>query len=487
MKTNVLFRVLGSMGGIVGLFLALVAVSSCGQSLQVHEQAVGSDDHVIMVEAPGHFRIATLRGMNYGLSQWFDLVNDPAASRNILHRPDDDKGDQASFFNQVINPGDMIGHIAQAGTIFKTIPRSCRIVEQNAVRVILDTQYHTMLNNVNNVNTGLFFRTVYTIYGTGRIGIRHSLHADKGQGVDLWRNSTLSVGDPTYHFNPVDKGNGKLEGHRLVDPSRQWAANCYAGMQVNVQGWRSYAIEGNTADTIQLGAQLSGQPSPPDVTYEIVSQAGRYGWLRCSDLQSPYSWQGSRSAYLRMYWDPQTPPPYTDWTKGSLMLVPKPDNPHQGGQSVHGWDRFKRFYYEEGHFDLAAGETVTQDYMIQLGTKGDTLLPDLSRDDAAKACADAYRIPQEVDVVTGSQGIPPFDFGRACYRFGAHDGKLTLAPKQTLLNPVIEVTGIDGSIDVKSDKGQLDFVSARTESNTIVLQVWGTLDPGKMIEIVAKK
>ena len=158
----------------------------------------------------------------------------------------------------------------------------------------------------------------------------------------------------------------------------------------------------------------------------------------------------------------------------------------QGGQGTHGWDFFKRFYYECGKFELKAGQAVTQYYMIQLGTKGDTVLPDLSRDDAAKACADAYRNPSQVDVATGSSGSPPFDFGLACYRFVAHDGKLAFTPKQTLLNPVFEVSGLPLSLDVKSGKAQLDFVSARIQSNAIVFQVWGRLEPGIMLEIVAK-
>lgn len=329
-------------------------------------------------------------------------------------------------------------------------------------------------------------KTAYTIYPTGRIGIIHSIKSEEKQVIELWRNSTISLGDPSYRFDGVAKGNGTLKGTVVADPSQCWKSDEFAGMQVNFPDWITYEILGNSATELNLGRQLTGGKSASDGSYWINSRNGKYGWLRCSDLQSPYSWQGSVSEYLREYWDPSTPEPYRNWTKASIMLVPKPDNPKQGGQGIHGWDRFKRFYYEHGRFDMNAGETITQFYMIQLGTSGDKLLPDLSEPETARIHAASYRNPATLEFSSGSAMDPAFDFGRASYKIRAAAGKVAFKiTGSRCLRPVFEVKGISGDspLKIQVDGETVDAVAARIDGETVIVQFLSDLESGATIEI----
>lgn len=471
---------------VLALAAALVWVTLAQADLSLREAGEGTDEHTVSIEAPGHFRLAAVRAMNYGLSEWYDLANDPAGKLNILHRPDGTEGDQGSLFNQVINPGDLIGHIRNIGGQFKDSPRSCVILERNAVRVILQTTYHPMLNR--GINTNIILKTTYAIYGTGRIGVENTLASSADQTIELWRNSTLSIGDPTFHFQPIVKGEGKVQGNRIRDESSRWTVNAFTGLQVNLPDWVSYEIVSNTEHELVLGKRLTGQKELADGPFSIISQNGRFGWLRCSDRQSPYSWQPSFSDYLRMYWDPETPEPFTQWTKASIMLVPKPANPNQGWQSIHGWDRFKRFYYEYGKFDIKAGEGVTQQYRIQLGAAGDTLLPDLSREAEAQRIANDYRAPASFDFETGAAETPAFDYALDCYRARAQDGKLVFSPKRECLSPVFDIAAMPASPlpSVTVDGQPVPVVVAPVQGGRVVVQCLGAVKQGSRVVVAAR-
>lgn len=472
---------------VIPLFLA---VANCTQAqapgLMVSETGQGTIEHVVTIEMPKHFRLGFVAGMNYGLSQWFDLANDPAASRNITHRLNDDEGDQGSLFNQVLNPGDLIGHILMAKFQFKDAPRACRILEANSVRVRVETEYHPMLNR--DINTKLRFRTTYTIYGSGRIGINHQLIAEENQTIELWRNSVISLGDPSYTFSGLAKGTGVMPDEtNLTDAAQNWKPGQWAGFQVNLPDWITYEILDNTATVLKLGRKLSGAKAGTGGLYEINSQTGKFGWLRCTDLQSPYQWQNSTSAFLRMYWDPTTPEPYRNWTKAGIMLAPRPDNPQQGGQGVHGWNRFKRFYYECGKFELTAKVPVVQEYMLQIGTAGDAWLPDLAQAETARAMAEDYRTPATLTCTQGRAGNPAFDFGRACHRLVADNGRVAFSPGKACLKPVFEIAGIDGAAvaTVRINGKPVDVLSGHSDEHTLVIQLPMDLPAAANVEIAA--
>lgn len=468
------------------LVTALLSGGLAQAGLVVNEVGGGTPDHTLYIESPGHFRLAAVRAMNYGLSEWYDLANDPDGRLNILHRPDGTEGDQGSLFNQVINPGDLIGHIRNLGNMFQEVPRECVVVEKNAVRVILKTSYYPMLNR--GINTNLILQTTYTVYATGRIGVENTMSSLTDQTIDMWRNSTLSFGDPTYHFQPVVKGTGRVEGRRVRDASANWKVNEYAGFQANFPDWVSYEITANTSNEFVIGRRLSGQKEAADGPYTIVSDAAKFGWLRCSDRQSPYCWQSPVSDYLRMYWDPATPAPFTHWTRASIVLVPKPDNPAQGGQSTHGWDRFKRFYYEHGTLHLKAHEGVTQRYLIQLGTGGDSLLPDLTLESAARRVADEYRVPTTLSFAGGSGESPSFDYATACYRMRAVAGKVTFTPDRECDRPVFEISAMPTASPPKVlVDGQPALATASSlQGGRAVVQCLTVIGPKNRVEITGQ-
>jgi len=51
------------------------------------------------------------------------------------------------------------------------------------------------------------------------------------------------------------------------------------------------------------------------------------GWMRATATQNPYNYVSSQEDYVFAYWGPNTPNPYTNYTKASIMLVPSPNNP----------------------------------------------------------------------------------------------------------------------------------------------------------------
>ena len=480
-STVVLFAVLVGLG-----ILAAASGHARSPQLVVTETGQGTIDHVVTVESPQHFRLGLAAGMNYGISQWYDLVNDPAGSLNIAHRPNDSEADQASLFNQVLNPGDLIGHILIAKYLFKDAPRACRILESNAARVRIETEYHPMFGH--GINPKLHFRTTYTIYASGRIGIMHSLTADETQVIELWRNSVISLGDPTYFLASLRKGVGTMPDETtLLDSTQHWQPGQWAGRQVNFPGWITYEIMDNTSTELKLGRKLSGARSAAAGPYEINSQPGKFGWLRCTDQQSPYVWQKTASEFLRMYWDPATPEPNRNWTKASIMLAPRPDNPRQGGQGIHGWDRFKRFYYECGKFEIPAGSPITQYYMLQLGTANDALLPDLSHPDAARALADNYRTPSTLKFTAGQAADPAYDFGRACHRLAAADGRVAFTVEKGCLRPAFEIEGLGGASlpEVSVDGKPVEAVCGRLSDRSMIVQLLTDPRPGASIAITA--
>ena len=495
--------------GLLALALVSAGVSpSCfaeQHQLLVRDLNPDKSNHVVVVESPCRFRLAVVRGMNYGLSEWYDLVNDPKAVVNLTRHPtpwntvnrarndaedtrfiitqkrpaaEDDHYDQGSLFNQLFNPGDGTAHINYIPPSGRETPRSCRVVEQNPVRAIVETKYYCGV---------IAITTTYAIYSSGRIGVVNAISTDTDYTVEAWRNAIIALGDPTYHFSGVAQGEGKVRDGILIDETKSWKPDSLIGLQVNFPDWIIYEVAGNTATQIRLGKQLHGQKPASDGHYCVNSQDGQHGWLRCSDLQSPYGWQGSTSAYLREYWDPATPDPFKNRTKASILLVPQPGNPMQGGQGKHGWDFFKRFYYECGKFELKAGQPLTQHYMIQLGTKGDTVLPDLSSNNIARACAEAYRTPAALVCTVGGTGKSAFDHGLACYKLEADGGKVVFEPKETLMDPVFEVSGIAGAVELKCEKAKLDFTCAQISSKAVILQVWGKLASGESVAITVKQ
>jgi len=166
--------------------------------------------------------------------------------------------------------------------------------------------------------------------------------------------------DVTYYIYP----NGKIYVHSILGVADAQTAT----------EWR--------CATHGLSDPTSGDPyTNPDST----------GWIRSTTTQNPYEWAGAAESYIFAYWRASTTPaPYTNFTKASVLLVPKPGNPNQGAQGRHNWPGWKRWYYGNVRLNMAAGESLTQDYLIQLGTQGSSVLPNINRSAVADPIAQAY-------------------------------------------------------------------------------------------------
>ena len=128
------------------------------------------------------------------------------------------------------------------------------------------------------------------------------------------------------------------------------------------------------------------------------------------------------------------------------MLVPQTDNPDQGKQSLHEWKGFKRWYYVTG--GIAAGRSVSQQYMLQLGAQGSAWLPNLANKAAVDPYANEYLGPHLLTVSTGSCVGSGFDNAAGAYTVVAANNTATLsfdfssAPKR---NIVLDIADFDPS------------------------------------------
>ena len=176
--------------------------------------------------------------------------------------------------------------------------------------------------------------------------------------------------DVTYYIYP----NGKIYVHSVLQVAAAQTAS----------EWR--------CATLGLSDPTSGDPySGPDST----------GWIRSSTTQNPYSSVSAPESYIFAYWRASTTPaPYTNFTKASVLLVPRPGNPNQGQQGRHNWGGWKRWYYGNVSLNLSArtepgpglpdttrhsGEFRASEYQQQC--RGEPHCPGVLRRSDATACA----------------------------------------------------------------------------------------------------
>jgi len=298
-----------------------------GGSMQLVDAGSGTS-RTVTIESTGLFRLVFEAADNWGIAQWFDLVNDPSAATNLTGPGygvnNDISTSEPGLFQQVFygtSPDDPKLYTRAASYYFPNSPRTFNILENSVSRVVVQAISSPIAGAVG-VLSNVTADVTYYIYPNGKIYIHSVLRVPNAQTASEWRCATLGLRDPTS-----------------VD---------------------SY--------------------STPDST----------GWMRSSTTQNPYDWVGSTESYLFAYWADSTPAPNTNFTKASVLLVPKPGNPNQGIQGRHNWSGWKRWYYGNAPLNLAAGQSVTQDYLIQLGTQGSSVLPNINSSAVAGPIAQAY-------------------------------------------------------------------------------------------------
>lgn len=460
--------------------------------LVVKEAGNGTINHTVTIEAPGQFRLGFDATYNYGLSEWYDLINDPDGKRNIaedviLRFPAHAQG---ALFNQVIAPGDFIGHILAAKTFFPNEPRKLEIIENNQVRTIIEIFYHPMI--AYTINRQISFKTRYVIYSTGEIFITNTMQSLADQEIREWRNSVVGLGDPSFMTGSDSGEKLVIMGKVLSDPVKNWSTDRWAGFRLNQTGYNSWEIESNTANTLRIGKRISGSAPLHEGPYSIESRHDKYGWIRSTNLQDPHIWHKNRARYLFMYWDPTTPEPYNSWTKANILLVPHPGNPYQGGQFHHEWKGFKRFYYQIGNISLKKGEIITQHYLMQLGTKGSALLPDISSRRVADLYADDYLSDHRLEVSRGSMVDGGFDLVEGCYTLRADRNELTFVidgGKTRRIKPVFRIqdysSGRPPQIRVNGElkKPGESYVYHLLNAHTLLVQLLFDVDSRAKIEL----
>ena len=105
------------------------------------------------------------------------------------------------------------------------------------------------------------------------------------------------------------------------------------------------------------------------------SDVDSHGWIRSTDLQSPYDYYPG-SSYLYVYWDSINSGVYNNYTKASILLVPAPNNPVGCTPLRHGWGSaptgFKRWCCTAAP-TMTANVPIVQNYLLHLGSQGGAL------------------------------------------------------------------------------------------------------------------
>ena len=296
-------------------------------------------NQIATVESSNQFRLVFEAADNWGLSQWYDLVNDPNATTNLagpiysVNGPSNPCAAEPGLQNMVFyGDNDAKLEMREAGCAFSNSTRSMTVLSSSPSLVVIQTSGHPM-NSIPNIDTNITGTSTYYIYPNGQIYI----------------HNTVSV------VSAKDLSNGGT-----------------AGLFISTMGLE---------DPTQLGT------IPPD------SQ----GWIRASATQNPYSYVGSQENYVFAYWGPATPSPYTNYTKASIMLVPSPNNPTTLSQIVHSWSSGPGYgvvrwgYRMSPGPNMSAGQTIAYDFLLQLGTQGSSVLPNINSSAVADPIATSYR------------------------------------------------------------------------------------------------
>ncbi len=283
-------------------------------------------DRTVTIESSHQFRLRFSSADNWGLDQWFDLVNDPEAQVDLLapHDARDLTVIEPAMFQQVFygtKPDDPKLFTTAAKYYFPDSQRSFEVLVDSPDLVVVESSSSPMVNAVG-VLSNVTSKVRYEINPTGRIRVRCETSVVEPQSIANWICANIGLRDPTSSESIV----------------------------------------------------------PPD----------HVGWIRCTSTQSPYRWSKEKAAYIYAYWNPATPAPFESWTKASILLVPHPSNPIALQQFAHNWPGFKRWGYSVENVQLAAGQRVIQNYLIHLGTTGSRWLPALSDRAATGTIAQAY-------------------------------------------------------------------------------------------------
>jgi chitodextrinase len=265
--------------------------------------------------------------------------------------------------------------------------RSFTVLENTPARVVVQSVNSPIIWNLalSNIVTTM----TYYIYPDGKIYVNSATRATNVQTADIWSNPVIGLADPSYTLVTVSSTASSVSTLTLTDNTKSWTANQWVGYWLTQPDYHHWNILSNTANTLTVAATgntlvVGG--------YQIGATPYKYGWVRSTDTQDPHVWSAQAPKFIFEYWDPTTPAPYNNWAKASILLIPSPNNPgaYAGKANDHDWTGFKRFRLDSASITIAAGQTVSQDFLIQLGAKNSSVLPDLSSATVCNPIANAY-------------------------------------------------------------------------------------------------
>jgi len=472
------------------LLVGLLSCAQAGPTLTLTEEGEGLQ-HTVWVESTGLFRLGFENKLNYGLSVWYDLVNDPEAKLDLAHAPVGGDSpcvgpdgwrqtEQGALCNHVLYPVDYHANHYSATWAHPDLPRQLTIHESSPVRCIIDTVCHPVVNNT--ATRDFEFVTRYVIYASGRLFVQTGMRANKPTEFKEWRVAVIGLGDPTFHLL-ITEGDGALvAGESSIRvPGATWQPNRFAGCQLNQPKWKTWPIVSNTTDTITVSAnnrELSAGE------WAIQSSPKRFGWLRATDTQDPYEWSKDEALCLFMHWDPETPEPFTDWTKASILVAPSPDRTRRYGNQPHEWDLFKRHHLRCDGITLAPGQAEMQSFMYQLGTRGSDILPAIDDRTVARRLAREFSEPL---TVSDGDGVFDPETGAVALKGTGSPVAVTLDTQGTAHRyPLFLLPAMDRVARVTLDGQAVDFTQAQTAEGETLVQLWTIIrEPSRLLFVAA--
>jgi hypothetical protein len=320
------------------LSISIATAVPSGPSLSLVISGTGTNQ-IATVESSNQFRLVFEASDNWGLSQWYDLVNDPNATTNLagpiysVNGPSNPCAAEPGLQNMVFyGDNDAKLNMREAGCAFSNNTRSMTVLSSSPSLVVIQTSGHPM-TGLPNIDTNI-------------------------------------TGTNTYYIFP----NGQIYVHDTVSVATAKDLGCAGSCDLFIS-------------TMELEDPTQQGTTPPD------SQ----GWIRASATQNPYSYVGSQENYVFAYWGPGTPSPYTNYTKASILLVPSPNNPTTLYQIIHSWSSGPGYgvvrwgYRMSPGPNMSAGQTIAYDFLLQLGTQGSSVLPNINSSAVAAPIATSYR------------------------------------------------------------------------------------------------
>jgi hypothetical protein len=324
-----------------GLLIAALAIVATPAAAQLSVVTAGSGiNQTVTVESSGLFRLIFSATDNWGMSDYYDLVNDPTASTNLA---------LANSVNFPVVPCSRENGIPQitfygdndkkesmyvAGCSFSGSARSITVLESTPAQVILQTVGHP-IDSTPSIDTNITTTITYYIQPDGHIYINEKVGVVSAVNLDS-DNFVLEVA--------------------LNDPS------------------------GGSSTTTTSG------------------------WIRATDSGNPFSSTSPWANYAFAYWNTSDPsfPNFTK--ASILLVPGKSARNlwSTGGQILHGWctgtcgNGFgtQRWGFRTGNgdtnFNLGAGGSLSWDWMIVLGTQNSTKMSNFTSSAVAGPIANAY-------------------------------------------------------------------------------------------------